>query len=144
LETLGLYDPVSKAVDQQTTLDVDRARHWLTNGAQPSETVRSIFKRLGVFDEMDMTTKKRDRSGRKLDTKTTATRKSVQAERTARKEARRNARIEGVRSEAAAARAAEAPDEAPAEEPVEAEETVEETAPAVEAPAEESSDDDSK
>ena len=54
LETLGLYDPVSKAADQQTTLDVDRARHWITNGAQPSETVRSIFKRLGVFDEMDM------------------------------------------------------------------------------------------
>ena len=139
LETLGLYDPISKATDQQTTLNVDRARHWLTNGALPSDTVRSIFKRMGVFEEMNMETKKRDRSGRKLDTKTTATRKAVQAERTARKEGRRNARLEVARSEATALRAEEAPEapeEAPVEETVAVEETVEETAPVEEAPAE--------
>lgn len=138
LETLGLYDPVSKVVDQQTTLNVDRARHWMTNGAQPSDTVRSIFKRMGVFEEMDMTTKKRDRSGRKLDTKTTATRKAVQAERGARKEARRVAKIEAARPPK------EVSEEAPAEETAAVEETVEEIAIVEEAPAEEPSADDSK
>jgi small subunit ribosomal protein S16 len=138
LETLGLYDPVSKAADQQTTLNVDRARHWMTNGAQPSDTVRSIFKRMGVFEEMDMTTKKRDRSGRKLDTKTTATRKAVQAERGARKEARRVAKIEAARPPK------EVSEEAPVEETAAVEETVEEIAIVEEAPAEEPSADDSK
>ena len=61
LESLGLYDPVCKDDEKQTTLNVDRARHWLSNGAQPSETVRSIFKRMGVFEEMDTEQKKRDR-----------------------------------------------------------------------------------
>jgi small subunit ribosomal protein S16 len=138
LETLGLYDPVSKAADQQTTLNVDRARHWMTNGAQPSDTVRSIFKRMGVFEEMDMETKKRDRSGRKLDTKTTATRRAVQAERGARKEARRIAKVEAARPPK------EDSEEAPSEEVAAVEETVEETATVEEAPAEEPSADDSK
>ena len=39
LETLGLYDPVAPTKEAQTRLDVERARHWLTNGALPSETV---------------------------------------------------------------------------------------------------------
>ena len=138
LETLGLYDPVSKASDQQSTLNVDRARHWMTNGAQPSDTVRSIFKRMGVFEEMDMETKKRDRSGRKLDTKTTATRRAVQAERGARKEARRIAKVEAARPPK------EDSEEAPSEEVAAVEETVEETATVEEAPAEEPSADDSK
>ncbi len=141
LETLGLYDPLSKGTDQQTTLDVDRARHWLGNGAQPSETVRSIFKRMGVFEEMNMETKKRDRSGRKLETKTTSTRKVAQADRAARKEGRRNAKLEVARAEAAAQRAAEAPEEAPVEEAAPVEDVVEETASVEEAPAEPAADD---
>ncbi len=141
LETLGLYDPLSKGTDQQTTLDVDRARHWLGNGAQPSETVRSIFKRMGVFEEMNMETKKRDRSGRKLETKTTSTRKAAQAERAARKEGRRKAKLDVARAEAAAQRADEAPEEAPAEEAAPVEDVVEESTPVEEAPAEPAEDD---
>jgi hypothetical protein len=93
---------------------------------------------MGVFEEMDMATKKRDRSGRKLDTKTTATRKAVQAERGARKEARRVAKIEAARPPK------EVSEEAPAEETAAVEETVEEIAIVEEAPAEEPSADDSK
>ena len=141
LDTLGLYDPISKAADKETTLDVERARHWLSNGAQPSDTVRSIFKRMGVFEGLEVEPKKRDRSGRKLETKTTTTRRAAQAERAARKEARRNAKDEEARAEAAALRAANAPEEAPAEEAAPAEEVVEETAPVEEAPAEPAEDD---
>ena len=45
LETLGLYDPVSRDAEAQTKLNVERAKHWVGVGAKPSETVRSIFKR---------------------------------------------------------------------------------------------------
>ena len=50
LETLGLYDPISKDNEKQATLKVERARHWLSRGALPSETVRSLFKRFGVYE----------------------------------------------------------------------------------------------
>ena len=158
LETLGLYDPLCKNTDQQTTLNVDRARHWLSNGAQPSDTVRSILKRMGVFEDFSIEKKRRRRPGRKTETKTGLTRSAAQAERAARKEARRNERIAALRAQKAAAKAEEEPseEEAPAEDapvedapvedaPVEespAEEAPAEEAPAEEAPADEESEED--
>lgn len=47
VETLGHYKPrANPAVIQ---LDVEKARSWLAKGAQPSDTVRSLFKKAGVF-----------------------------------------------------------------------------------------------
>ena len=45
LEELGTYHP-RKAADN-FTLDLERARYWLSKGAQPSETVASFIKRAG-------------------------------------------------------------------------------------------------
>lgn len=42
LETLGTYDP--KAESNNVTLDEDRVKHWLSVGAVPTDTVRSILK----------------------------------------------------------------------------------------------------
>jgi small subunit ribosomal protein S16 len=69
LENLGLYDPIAAKPEAQLSLNVERAKHWIAAGAQPSETVRSIFKRNGVFEDAPPK-KKRDRSGRKAKTKT--------------------------------------------------------------------------
>ena len=69
LETLGLYDPIAAKTEAQLTLNVERAKHWISAGALPSETVHSIFKRNGVYAEAKPK-KKRDRSGRKVKTKT--------------------------------------------------------------------------
>jgi small subunit ribosomal protein S16 len=43
LEILGTYNPMTK--DSAITLNTERADYWLSVGAQPSETVRSIIKR---------------------------------------------------------------------------------------------------
>jgi len=46
IEELGYYDPT---VDEQgIKVDEERALHWLMQGAQPSDTVRSLFRRLGI------------------------------------------------------------------------------------------------
>lgn len=45
LEELGHYDP--KKGKNEVALDRDRVEYWLKNGAKPSETVKSILKRLG-------------------------------------------------------------------------------------------------
>ncbi len=43
LELIGTYDP-KKKVDN-STVKVARAEYWIKNGAQPSDTVRSILKK---------------------------------------------------------------------------------------------------
>lgn len=46
IEIVGTYDPIT---DPATiTLKADRIQHWLSVGAQPSDTVRDIIKRAGA------------------------------------------------------------------------------------------------
>jgi small subunit ribosomal protein S16 len=91
LENLGLYDPIAARPEARLTLDVERAKHWISVGAQPSETVRSIFKRQGVYAGA-AAKEKRDRSGRKRTTKTGERRAAAQRARSERKAERRKNR----------------------------------------------------
>ncbi len=43
IEIIGTYDP--KKPGQNSTLKLDRIDHWISRGAQPSDTVRSLIKR---------------------------------------------------------------------------------------------------
>ncbi len=45
LEEVGHYDP--KKTDEKVSLKKDRIKHWLSNGAIPSPTVKSIIKKSG-------------------------------------------------------------------------------------------------
>ena len=45
VEDLGWYDPVSADDARRYLLNLERAEYWLAQGAQPSETVRSLIKR---------------------------------------------------------------------------------------------------
>jgi len=76
VDDLGLYDPICLKTDKQVQFDVERAKSWVLRGAQPSDTVRSLFKRAGIYGEPGVSTNKepRDRSGRKKKTKTKARR----------------------------------------------------------------------
>ena len=47
VERLGSYNPNTNPAT--ITLDFDKALSWLSNGAQPTETVRSILKKEGVL-----------------------------------------------------------------------------------------------
>ena len=47
LETIGQYAP--RGGDNALNLQNDRATYWLDNGAQPSDTVRSLLRRAGVL-----------------------------------------------------------------------------------------------
>lgn len=105
IESLGLYDPIAPRTEMQLQLDIERARHWLSVGAQPSETVASIFKRLGVTEPKPYV--KHDRSGRKTATKTGAARKAVKGARVAAKTERRSARLAAAKAAKASAAPAE-------------------------------------
>jgi len=44
IEQLGWYDPEAKDPDKRLSLKRDRIEHWLSQGAQPSDTVRQLLK----------------------------------------------------------------------------------------------------
>ena len=48
IEEIGYYNPVSEPV--QLTIDADRAKHWLSVGAQPTDTVKDLLKKSGVTE----------------------------------------------------------------------------------------------
>ena len=45
IEALGHYDPLAPE-DKQLEVNVERVDYWLSVGAQPSETVASLLRRL--------------------------------------------------------------------------------------------------
>jgi small subunit ribosomal protein S16 len=49
LESLGHYDPLRKPMEVK--IDEARVFHWLSTGAQVSDTVRSLFQRLGTWSK---------------------------------------------------------------------------------------------
>ena len=49
IEVVGFYDPLTEP--STIRVDLERARHWLSVGAQPTDTVRSILNRAGVYGE---------------------------------------------------------------------------------------------
>jgi len=50
LELLGWYDPVAKDPAKQVNLDIERIKHWLSKGAQPSDTVNDLLAKQGIID----------------------------------------------------------------------------------------------
>jgi small subunit ribosomal protein S16 len=44
IERLGFYNPVAKGKAPTLRLDLPRIEYWLNNGAQASDTVKSIVK----------------------------------------------------------------------------------------------------
>ncbi len=47
IEELGYYNPVSDPVELK--VDAEKVEKWLQNGAQPTDTVRALFKKQGII-----------------------------------------------------------------------------------------------
>lgn len=48
IEILGHYDPLTEPATVK--VNAERAKYWLSVGAQPSETVAGLLKRAGVIE----------------------------------------------------------------------------------------------
>lgn len=44
LERLGYYNPVAQGNEKRVELDVERVKHWVSQGAQLTEKVGTLFK----------------------------------------------------------------------------------------------------
>ena len=48
IEEIGYYNPVSNP--SEINIDKEKAIKWMQNGAQPTETVRSLMKKVNIID----------------------------------------------------------------------------------------------
>lgn len=44
IEELGTYDPMADS--DKIKVDMERVKYWISNGAQPTDTVRGLIKKL--------------------------------------------------------------------------------------------------
>ena len=44
IEEIGTYDPAAES--DKIKVDMERAKYWIANGAQPTDTVRGLLKKI--------------------------------------------------------------------------------------------------
>ena len=120
IEKLGTYNPLlPKDHDDRLTLDLDRAKHWISQGAKPSDRIARFLDDAGLWKREARNNPQKAKPGVK-----------AQERLEAAEEAKRAA--EEAAAEEVAAEEVAAEEEAPAEEAA-AEEAAAEEAPAEEA-----------
>jgi small subunit ribosomal protein S16 len=66
LEKLGTYNPLlAKDSEDRIKLDLDRAKHWLDQGAQPTDRVARFLEAAGVREKADRSNLKKGVPGKK-------------------------------------------------------------------------------
>lgn len=48
LETIGHYDPMTNP--ETVSVEADKAKAWISKGAQPTDTVNRLLKKAGVLE----------------------------------------------------------------------------------------------
>ena len=55
IEIVGTYNPIVK--ENNVTVDEEKVAKWINNGAQPTDTVRSLLSKSGVWAKIKNTKK---------------------------------------------------------------------------------------
>ena len=48
IEEIGHYNPMTNPAEVK--IDAEKAKAWLANGGQPTDTVKALFKKNGIID----------------------------------------------------------------------------------------------
>jgi len=46
IDEIGYYNPLTDPIDLK--VDTEKVQKWIANGAQPTDTVKSLFKKAGI------------------------------------------------------------------------------------------------
>jgi small subunit ribosomal protein S16 len=66
IEKLGTYNPLlAKDDEERVKLDIDRVKHWLAEGAQPTDRVSRFLEAAGVLEAKTRSNPKRAIPGKK-------------------------------------------------------------------------------
>lgn len=102
LENLGVYDPIHPREELRERVNLERAQYWMSVGAKPSHTVRTLLARNGAFEGVAAKPKDQ-REGRNRETATAKRRIAAKNARAEAKVKRREERLAGRKAAAAAA-----------------------------------------
>ena len=47
IDTIGIYNPIPE--NYEVSIDEEKALYWLNNGAQPTDTVKSLLSKKGIM-----------------------------------------------------------------------------------------------
>ena len=47
IDTIGTYNPIP--AEYEVNIDEEKAMYWLTNGAQPTDTVKNLLSKKGIM-----------------------------------------------------------------------------------------------
>ena len=116
IEKLGTYNPLlPKDSEDRVKMDMDRIKHWLGHGAQPTDRIARMLEAAGVLPKTERNNPKKAELGTKAKERLEA--KAAKSEEAAAEAPAEEAAAEAPAEEAAAeAPAEEAAAEAPAEE----------------------------
>ena len=131
IEKIGNYNPLlAKDNEQRVVLDIDRAKHWVSVGAQPTDRVARFFDAAGIKERVARNNPNKGKPGEKATERAEERAEKLKAQQEAEAEAAAAAPAEGSNEEAEAVVAAEveaATDTPTAEAEQVAEATAEET-----------------
>ena len=48
IEVIGTYNPMTEPAEVK--IDAEKAKKWIANGAQPTDTVKALLKKTGAID----------------------------------------------------------------------------------------------
>ena len=48
VEEIGYYNPLTEPAE--INIDAEKAKKWIANGAQPTDTVKALLKKSGIVD----------------------------------------------------------------------------------------------
>ena len=66
IEKLGTYNPLlPKDSEDRVKMDVDRVKHWLDQGAQPTDRISRMLEAAGVIDKKERNNPKKAEPGQK-------------------------------------------------------------------------------
>lgn len=135
IEKVGTYNPMlAKDDENRVTMDVDRIKHWMSQGARPSDRVSRFLEAAGILEAKKRDNPNKGKPGKKALELIEEKKEKAEAAKEAAKEAAEAEKEAAKAAKEAAKAEAEAAKAAPAEEPA-AEEAAE--APAEEAKTEE-------
>ena len=49
IEEIGTYHPMEKAESDVFNVDAEKAKKWISNGAQPTDTVKALLKKNNII-----------------------------------------------------------------------------------------------
>ena len=66
IEKLGIYNPLlPKDSEERIRMDLDRVKHWLEQGAQPTDRVSRFLEAAGVLDKKERNNPNKAKPGKK-------------------------------------------------------------------------------